>query len=447
MLRNFTNCIMHNKNILIITPFFAPETHAAVFRAHKLVKYLKREGWNPIVITVDTNYNYNEDVTLLKDLEGVEIHRTKYVEPSLRGLYMWLTGKDRTFKTLKAQGFFKDNDSNNSINYKSKLSIRQSAYNFFLENWLNVPDRFWTWKKSAIKRANKLIKEKNIHFVYTTMPPFTTGNIGLEIKKQNPNVKWIADFRDPLTTVLRNHSGIDHVYFKQRKIKHNVVAKSDVVITASLAHKNILHDIFKGEYFEKIHFIPTGLDNDFQVSNSYKEEDTILYAGEYLIENGFYIFDLITQYNSKSSFKIRLKIIGNKEINYKIIKENVDDVKLLANVDFLDHLPQKELYKEIVKAKACLLISEGRWWCSFAKMVDYIALRKTVIALVPEISEAKTQLTKANLGVFLTSDLDQDLEILTNFFKNSETKPNIEFCSNYLAISQANSFIKIISKL
>jgi hypothetical protein len=44
-----------NKKILVITPFFAPETHAAVFRAHKLVKYLKRMGWQPYVITVDIN--------------------------------------------------------------------------------------------------------------------------------------------------------------------------------------------------------------------------------------------------------------------------------------------------------------------------------------------------------------------------------------------------------
>jgi len=49
---------MKNKKVLVITPFFAPESHAAVFRAHKLVKYLKKEGWEPIVLTVDTNYTY-----------------------------------------------------------------------------------------------------------------------------------------------------------------------------------------------------------------------------------------------------------------------------------------------------------------------------------------------------------------------------------------------------
>ena len=54
-----------NKNILIITPFFPPQTHAAVFRAFKLVKYLKRTGWNPIVLTVNRNYLYLEDPDLL----------------------------------------------------------------------------------------------------------------------------------------------------------------------------------------------------------------------------------------------------------------------------------------------------------------------------------------------------------------------------------------------
>ena len=142
-----------------------------------------------------------------------------------------------------------------------------------------------------------------------------------------------------------------------------------------------------------------------------------------------------------------MKIIGNKEINYKIIMENIHEEQLLENVEFLDHLPQNQLYKEIVKAKACLLISEGRWWCSFAKMVDYIALHMPVIALVPEISEAKTQLSKANLGVFLTNDLEQDLNILKNFFQQTEIKPNSEFCARYLASNQVNSFIKIISKL
>jgi hypothetical protein len=442
--------MMQNKNILVITPFFAPETHAAVFRAYKLVKYLKREGWNPIVLTVNTNYVYNEDTSLLEDLKDVTIYRTKYIEPSLRGLYMLLTGKDRTFKTLKRQGHYNNTSVNNElvpISKKNKLSLKQKIYNFLLNNYLNVPDRFWTWKRGAVIKANKLIKEFDINYVYTTMPPFTTGSIGLAIKKENPNIKWIADFRDPLTTVLRNHSNIESVFIKQRRIEHEVVKKTDSVITASLSHKNILHDIFKGKYFEKIHFIPTGLDDDFWVKKSLNLENTIIYSGEYLIENGFYIFDLLIKYNSTATEKLTLKIIGNKEINLSLIQKNLKNDLLLEYVHFVDHLSQKKLYEEIVKAKACLLISEGRWWCSFAKMVDYIALQVPVLAQVPEISEAKTQLTKANLGFFLTGNIKNDLKIITTLIENKENKPNKEFCSKYLASSQVKDFINIIEKL
>lgn len=437
---------MHNKNILIITPFFAPETHAAVFRAHKLVKYLKREGWNPIVITVNINYNYNEDSKLLEDLNGVEIHRTTYIEPSLRGLYMWITGKDRTFKTLKKQGAFSKEIANETNFRKSKVSLKQKVYHYLLEHWLNVPDRFWTWEKSAVKKANQLIKEHNIQFLYTTMPPFTTGKIGLQIKKQNPSIKWIADFRDPLTTVLKNHSSIKRVHNYQINIEKQVFKKSDLIITASQAHNLIINDSNYGIYSEKIKFIPTGLDNDLLPNNTFEKEDYVVFIGEFLEEYPVYIFEIIASFNKFNNKNIKIKIIGNKLLNEKRILDNKNQ-NFNNILEFIDHMSQKELYSLIKKAKAGILVTNHLWWCSFAKMVDYIALQIPVIALVPEISEAKTQLAKANLGVFLTNDLEQDLKILKNFFQQTEIKPNSEFCARYLASNQVNSFIKIISKL
>jgi len=91
-----------NRSVLIVTPYFAPQSHAAVFRAYKLAKYLPRYGWKVHVLTTDTNYLYNEDPQLLEDLpNGVEITRVRYVEPTVRGLRMALGGTDRTFAALK----------------------------------------------------------------------------------------------------------------------------------------------------------------------------------------------------------------------------------------------------------------------------------------------------------------------------------------------------------
>ena len=94
-----------NRSVLIVTPFFAPQNHSAMFRAYKLAKYLPQFGWKPIVLTVDTQYLYNEDASLIPDLpQEVEVVRAPYVEPSLRGLRMALGGRDRTFKTMKKLG-------------------------------------------------------------------------------------------------------------------------------------------------------------------------------------------------------------------------------------------------------------------------------------------------------------------------------------------------------
>lgn len=438
---------MQNKNILIITPFFAPETHAAVFRAHKLVKYLKREGWNPVVITVDTNYNYNEDITLLDDLKEVEIHRTKYIEPSLRGLFMWFTGKDRTFKTLKKEEFFNKDNKISSIKSEAKISFKQKVYNYLLDNWLNSPDRFWTWKKSAVKKANQLIKDKKIEFVYTTMPPFTTGEIGLKIKKQNPNIKWIADFRDPMTTVLKNHSKIKRVHDLQIKIEKSVFNECNQIITASEAHKLIINDSNGGVYNDKIKFIPTGLDDEFIPNISIEKEEYLVFVGEFLNEYSIYIFDLIYKYNSLFNSDLKIKIIGNKLINQERILSKMIDAETLGIIEFIDHINQKDLYSFIKKSKAGILMTNYLWWCTFAKMVDYIALQVPVIALVPEISEARTQLTKANLGVFLTNDIEKDLKKMNDFLQNNQIKAKTEFCSHYLATSQVNKFIQIIAEL
>ena len=109
-----------NRSVLIVTPFFAPQNHGAVFRAYKLAKYLPQFGWKPIVLTVDTQYEFNEDPTLLADLPSeVEIVRTRYVEPTLRGVRMALGGRNRTFNGVKGSA---DNHNGAAVTLKFTLT-------------------------------------------------------------------------------------------------------------------------------------------------------------------------------------------------------------------------------------------------------------------------------------------------------------------------------------
>lgn len=443
------------KKILLISSHFAPETHAAMYRVHKLAKYLKEYGWEPIILTTDTNYNYNENTQLLKELNDIKIYRAKYIEPTFRGIKMALGGADRTYKTLKKNtNYSTSSKSTKSVKTnKNTTNLPNRLLTFIQNDLLKVPDQYWTWKNPAIKLGRAIIKKENIKYIFSTSPQFTTAQIALKLK-QEFQLKWVADFRDPMTTVLRNHSEIEKIYIKQRRIKHQIFKKADKVTTASYAHNLILHDVFKGEGFDKIQFIPTGLDESYLKDIKQKNtiENYILYSGEYLIENGTTFFDLFNEVIQNEEIKklnLRIKIVGNAAINKELLEPYFNKNHLINCVDFIDHVPQTELYKLIINAKACLLQSEGRWWCSFAKMVDYIALRKPVLCFTPQISEANTQLRNAGLGIFFNEDQKSNESTLLKALKNpfDSSKINHDFCERYTAKSQVKSFSTLLNSL
>ncbi len=202
-----------NRSVLIITPFFAPQSHAAVFRAYKLAKYLPKFGWKPYVISTDINYNYNEDSSLLDELpKEVEIYRARYIEPSLRGLRMALGGEDRTFKALKEVSA---PPSKSIRNVARELNIAQKVYQYLLGAWLTIPDAYWTWRRSTVSLASKLIAEHDIPIVFTSADPYTSHQIGYELKTTK-SIRWVADFRDPHTHSFWKHSRYERVFAQQR---------------------------------------------------------------------------------------------------------------------------------------------------------------------------------------------------------------------------------------
>ena len=103
----------------------------------------------------------------------------------------------------------------------------------------------------------------------------------------------------------------------------------------------------------------------------------------------------------------------------------------------------------IVKSRAAVLIPgyDALWWTNFAKMVDYIALQVPVLAMVPMVSEARAELLKAKVGIFI-DNYNQGIRVIENIFnQNVRILPDKNYCDNYLASQQVNSFINIFFKL
>lgn len=439
-----------NRSVLIVTPFFAPQNHAAVFRAYKLAKYLPQFGWKPIVLTVDTQYEFNEDAALLTDLpDEVEVIRARYIEPTLRGVRMALGGRDRTFRGLK--------DSPSSWGSSRSLIRRSTAirtYHYLLRNWLQIPDVYWTWAKTATPIANKIMKERDIRLVFTTAPPFSSLLIGESLHRNG--AVWIADFRDPLAYTQQLSSEISRIHQRQRRIVGRTLANADAITLAASSMASIYRDMFGHCGVDPV-FIPTGIDEDVLQSESVTSNDErpyVLFAGEILPEFDTVFWEAFAKAAKEHAVKntgVKLLIVGTLAINRPRLTPFLDRFGLHEQVEFRDQMPQRDIYKLLRKALAGLLVPgiNSRWWTNAAKMTDFIGMRKPVLAVVPDPSEARTALTRSRLGVFLDGSLENRTEILTNFLlgKLKLPAPDENECDRYTARHQVQSFVDLFESL
>jgi glycosyltransferase involved in cell wall biosynthesis len=435
-----------NRSVLIVTPFFAPQNHSAMFRAYKLAKYLPQFGWKPIVLTVATQYQYNEDASLIPELpKEVDVVRAPYVEPTLRGVRMALGGRDRTFSAMKARGGAGATTQNSGI---------RRAYEHVVANWLQIPDEYWTWAKTATAIGSQIIRDRQIDVLYTTAPPYSSLVIGKAL--QGIGVKWVSDFRDPLAYTQRLSSNSARGYERQRRIVRTALKCADAVTVAASSFASIYHDMFGNLGVDPV-FIPTGMDAALiapGLSDSEIQSPYLLFAGEYLPDYDTAFLDSFARALKSPEVRkigVKLLVVGTVELNRSRLMPLLDKFELREHVEFLDQKPQREVYKLLGRAIAGVLIPGTRayWWTTFAKMTDYIGMRKSVVAIVPDPSEARTALTRSRLGVFLDGSAEHRAQILSNFLlgKHQMPAPDENECARYTACHQVHSFVEIFESL
>ena len=443
-----------NKSVLIVTPYFAPQSHAAVFRAYKLAKYLPRFGWKPYVLTTDSNYLYNEDPGLLEALpREVEIIRARYIEPTLRGVRMALGGRNRTFRALKGNG----DVPRGAIVDESAARSRplRRFYAWALGHWIEVPDAYRTWYRPALAQARSLASQKKIELVYTTCLPYTCNLIGRQM--QQGGCRWIADFRDPAGCASRVCSPVESVYLMQRRIVRDTLIHADAVTTLASTYGPIFMDSYGLHNADSIHFIPTGLDEDLvapQAETPSRPFPYLIFQGEFLPEYSRSFFEVFSEALADQRLKdsgLKLLVVGHLQLNQSRVGPALRSLALDRYVEFVDHVPQGDLYNLIRNAVAGVLVPgpSTLWWTNFAKMVDYIALRKPVLAMVPDPSEARTQLIRTRLGVFLDGDTTQCAKSLVDVVTGRIGLPNPydAECERYTARRQVEAFVEVFESL
>jgi hypothetical protein len=176
------------KKVLILTYYWPPSGGAGVQRWLKFVKYLRNFGWEPVVYTALNGEMPVIDLSLEKDVpKDITILKTKIWEPY--SIYKTFIGRK---KDEKINASFLSETKKKSFAEKISVWIRG---NYF------IPDARKYWIKPSIKYLTDYLNKNKIDVIISTGPPHSMHLIALGLKQHFPNIKWMADFRDPWTNI------------------------------------------------------------------------------------------------------------------------------------------------------------------------------------------------------------------------------------------------------
>ena len=191
------------RRVLIASYYFPPDAAVGGLRAAKFARTLPEFGWEPVVLTVRDDYREQGfDPERMQGLEHVSITRTGELPRVWRRIRAVLPRRFRSSRGTVRRGPVRDAVERGSEGPRPGAD----AWTARVKRWIIslvvlFPDDKKHWVVPAAVAALRLIRGRQIDYVLTSGPPFSTHLIGLAARACT-RAKWIADFRDPWIDML-----------------------------------------------------------------------------------------------------------------------------------------------------------------------------------------------------------------------------------------------------
>ncbi len=402
------------KKVLFISYFFPPLGGAGVQRAQKFVKYLPQFGWKPYVLTVKPVEYVAYDDTLLKEIAFTPIYRTESLDP-MRILHI--------FEKLRK--------NKRRIYNSADPKIKKLSRNIF------PIDSKIGWLPFAYLKGLSLCKQKIIQVIYATLSPYSSAVLAYLLSRKT-GLPYVLDYRD----LWQGKPDIEYLTDWHKKISENwernvLKNASKVIINTKRAMKKIM-EIYPEIDKKKFTVIYNGFDeDDFKFEKTMKKNtDKIIFTytgGFYGERTPKYFIEAVDLIKDKIKDKVKFRFVGNYHKN--ILK-------------MLNSLPELiEVIPQVTHRKSIKYLSESDYSMLFiaekksdivipAKLFEYMAIRKPIIAMIPQKGEAADLIKEYGLGFIVPSNdvnkiKDTILQAIEHKIKITENKNLEKFTRRY----------------
>lgn len=415
------------RKILIITYYWPPAGGPGVQRWLKFAKYLPQFGWKPVIYTPENPSFPLIDNSLLKEIpKETEIVKTKILEP-----YSLAERLNKNNKKFKSGQF----DIGKNQSWKSKLSIWIRG-NFF------IPDARILWVRPSVKFLKKYLRENHIETLVTTGPPHSLHLIGLHLKKENPHLRWIADFRDPWTDIsyyqhlkLSNHSDKKH-----RQLEKAVFKTADITLATSYTDaKN-----FRNKGANSI-CITNGFDTEIEIpeEKNSREKFVLSYVGVLeQLRNPEILWQVLEELiHENKEFKEKLEIRFVGRIDDKIL-ETLEKSSLKTAINNLGYLSHQESIHQMQDSSLLLITNfpqDSSKGILPGKIFEYLASGNPILSFGPKDADVQKILEETEAGKHFTYEDKQGLKsFLSEEFQIFSKQRSINVSSEVARFSRKN---------
>ena len=375
------------KKVLIIAYYWPPAGGPGVQRWLKFVKYLPDFDIEPIVFVPDNPSYPITDHSLVKEVpEDVKILRLPIKEPYK---FAKLFSKKNT--TTISKGI---------IPASKKQSLLERLMLFVRGNFF-IPDARVGWVKPSTLFLSEFITKHNIENIITTGPPHSLHLIGLNLK-QNFNLRWLADFSDPWTTIgyHKQLKLTQAAQNKHKRLEAKVLKTADDIIVTSRVTKLEFEKLTK----TPIHVITNGFDTESVVNVERDKKFTISHIGSLLSKrNPEILWEVLLELTSsnktfKADFQLNLVGFVSEEIKNNLMHSGLSDC--INDIGYVSH---KEAITCQNKSQVLLLIeidSEDTRCIIPGKLFEYMIAQRPILAIGPEGSDVEGILKETQTGSY-----------------------------------------------
>ena len=375
------------RKVLIIAYYWPPAGGPGVQRWLKFVKYLKGFNIEPIVyIPENPSYPIVDESLIAEIPQGITILKQPIKEPHKNATTIFK-------KSTKAisKGIIPD--------YKKQSLIERTL--LFIRGNFFIPDARKSWVKPSVSYLSSYIKENSIDTIITTGPPHSMHLIGFELKKYF-NLNWLADFRDPWTTI-GYHKKLKLLKFaraKHKNLEAKILQSADQIIVTSPRTKQEFSVITK----QPITVITNGYENNEVGETTLDTKFSLAHIGSLLSERNpevlWQVLSDIVRDDKVFQSQFQLNLVGTVS---KEILGIIEAYGLSQFVNLVGYVSHEEAIQYQKQSQVLLLIeidSEDTKCIIPGKLFEYMVSNRPILALGPDDSDVAQIIKTTNTGAY-----------------------------------------------